>query len=60
MRDVVQNHMLQVLALVAMEPPASLDADVIRNQKVDVLKALRAVDREDAALHSGETAGAAA
>jgi len=52
MRDVVQNHMLQVLALVAMEPPASLDADVIRNQKVDVLKALRAVDREDAALHS--------
>ncbi len=52
MRDVVQNHMLQVLALVAMEPPASLDADVIRNRKVDVLKALRAVDREDAALHS--------
>src|SRR5512139_2841633 len=52
MRDVVQNHMLQVLALVAMEPPASLDADVIRNRKVDVLKALRAVDGEDAALHS--------
>jgi len=49
LRDVVQNHMLQLLALVAMEPPASLDADVVRNQKVEVLKALRAVDREDAA-----------
>jgi glucose-6-phosphate 1-dehydrogenase len=52
LRDVVQNHMLQVLALVAMEPPASLAADVVRNQKVEVLKALRAVDREDAALYS--------
>jgi glucose-6-phosphate 1-dehydrogenase len=41
LRDMVQNHMLQVLALVAMEPPATLDPEVIRNQKVEVLRALR-------------------
>ncbi|HKK53774.1 MAG TPA: glucose-6-phosphate dehydrogenase [Myxococcota bacterium] len=40
-RDMVQNHMLQVLALVAMEPPSTLAADAIRSQKVEVLRALR-------------------
>ncbi len=40
MRDVVQNHMLQLLALVAMEPPATLDAEEIRNHKVSVLDSL--------------------
>jgi glucose-6-phosphate 1-dehydrogenase len=43
-RDVVQNHMLQLLALVCMEPPASLAPDAVRDAKVDVL---RAVDRLD-------------
>jgi len=41
LRDMVQNHMLQILALVAMEPPAALAADTIRSQKVEVLRALR-------------------
>lgn len=41
LRDMVQNHMLQVLALIAMEPPATLDADAVRGQKVELLRALR-------------------
>jgi glucose-6-phosphate 1-dehydrogenase len=40
-RDMMQNHMLQLLALVAMEPPISLAADAIRDEKVKVLRALR-------------------
>jgi glucose-6-phosphate 1-dehydrogenase len=41
LRDMVQNHMLQILALIAMEPPSTLDADAVRGQKVQVLRALR-------------------
>lgn len=41
LRDVLQNHQLQLLTLVAMEPPASLDANAIRDEKVKVLKAIR-------------------
>ncbi|TVR10945.1 MAG: glucose-6-phosphate dehydrogenase [Planctomycetota bacterium] len=41
LRDIVQNHALQLLALVAMEPPANLDADSIRSEKVKVLQSLR-------------------
>jgi glucose-6-phosphate 1-dehydrogenase len=41
MRDLFQNHMLQLLALTAMEPPASFDADALRNEKVKVLSGLR-------------------
>jgi len=40
LRDMFQNHLLQLLALTAMEPPASLEADDIRNEKVKVLRAL--------------------
>lgn len=40
LRDMVQNHMLQLLCLVAMEPPVNLSADSIRNEKVKVLQAL--------------------
>ena len=40
LRDMVQNHMLQLLCLVAMEPPASLDADAVRDEKLKVLKSL--------------------
>ncbi|WP_309751874.1 glucose-6-phosphate dehydrogenase [Novosphingobium sp.] len=43
LRDMVQNHMLQLLALVAMEPPANFDATAIRDEKVKVLRALRTV-----------------
>ncbi|HYV27508.1 MAG TPA: glucose-6-phosphate dehydrogenase [Candidatus Eisenbacteria bacterium] len=41
LRDMVQNHMLQVLALVTMEPPVSLEAEAIRDEKVKVLKSIR-------------------
>jgi len=44
LRDIVQNHMMQLLCLTAMEPPASLSAEAIRDEKVKVLKALRPID----------------
>jgi glucose-6-phosphate 1-dehydrogenase len=47
LRDVVQNHLLQILALVAMEPPASLAADDIRTEKVKVLRNLVPVREAD-------------
>jgi glucose-6-phosphate 1-dehydrogenase len=43
LRDMVQNHMLQLLALVAMEPPALYDATAVRDEKVKVLRSLRLV-----------------
>ncbi|MEE8363862.1 MAG: glucose-6-phosphate dehydrogenase [Dehalococcoidia bacterium] len=42
-RDMFQNHLLQLLAMVAMEPPASLDAEALRNEKVKVLQAVRGI-----------------
>lgn len=47
LRDMVQNHMLQLLCLVAMEPPASMDHDDVRNEKIKVLKALRPITSEN-------------
>ncbi|MEY4159766.1 MAG: glucose-6-phosphate dehydrogenase [Pseudomonadota bacterium] len=47
LRDMVQNHMLQLLALVAMEPPAHYDATAIRDEKVKVLRSLRPVDPQE-------------
>ncbi len=41
LRDMIQNHLMQILTLIAMEPMVSFDADEIRNKKVDVLKAIR-------------------
>jgi glucose-6-phosphate 1-dehydrogenase len=49
LRDMVQNHMLQVLSLVAMEPPVSLDAEPIRDEKVKLLKSIRPLKPEDVA-----------
>jgi len=49
LRDMVQNHMLQVLALMAMEPPVSLEAEAIRDEKVKLLKSIRALDTDDIA-----------
>ena len=43
LRDMFQNHMLQLLALVAIEPPASFDADAVRNEKVKLLSAIRPI-----------------
>ena len=47
LRDMVQNHMLQVLALVSMEPPVSLEAEAIRDEKVKLLKSIRALTPAD-------------
>lgn len=52
LRDMVQSHILQLLCLVAMEPPASLEADRIRDEKVKVLRALRPLSAEHAARDS--------
>lgn len=46
MRDMVQNHLMQLTALVAMEPPASFDADAVRNEKVKVLQSIRPIPAE--------------
>jgi glucose-6-phosphate 1-dehydrogenase len=47
LRDMVQNHMLQLLSLVAMEPPVIYDADDIREKKLDVLRALRPISHDE-------------
>ncbi len=49
LRDMVQNHLLQLLCLVAMEPPAKFDADAIRDEKLKVLNALAPIDAGNAA-----------
>ena len=48
-RDMVQNHLLQLLTMVAMEPPSAMDADALRSKKVDVLKAIRRWTPEEVA-----------
>jgi glucose-6-phosphate 1-dehydrogenase len=50
-RDIFQNHELQVLALVAMEPPASFEPEDVRNEKAKVLKALRRLEGETVDAH---------
>lgn len=52
LRDMVQNHLLQVLSLVAMEPPASLDPNDLRDEKVKVLRSLRKIDQDSVAKHT--------
>jgi len=47
LRDMVQNHLLQLLCLIAMEPPTDLRADSIRDEKVKVLRSLRRISGED-------------
>ncbi|HEY6084963.1 MAG TPA: glucose-6-phosphate dehydrogenase, partial [Nitrospira sp.] len=47
LRDMVQNHILQLLCLVAMEPPYSLDPDVVRNAKMEVLRCLHPIIGKD-------------
>jgi glucose-6-phosphate 1-dehydrogenase len=47
LRDVMQNHLMQILSLVAMEPPARLEADAIRDQKVAVLRAMAPLNLSD-------------
>ena len=47
LRDMFQNHLLQLVSLVAMEPPASFDATALRNEKVKVLSSIRPMKAED-------------
>ncbi|XP_013611768.1 PREDICTED: glucose-6-phosphate 1-dehydrogenase 2, chloroplastic-like isoform X1 [Brassica oleracea var. oleracea] len=49
-RDIMQNHLLQILALFAMETPVSLDAEDIRNEKVKVLRSMRPIQVEDVVI----------
>lgn len=51
MRDMVQNHLLQVLSLITMEPPVSLDAEPIRDEKVKVLKSIRTIAPSEISKH---------
>ena len=52
LRDMVQNHMLQLLALVAMEPPADFDATSVRDEKVKVLRSLRPITAATVETHA--------
>ena len=52
LRDMVQNHMLQLLALVAMEPPTNFDATAVRDEKVKVLRSLRPITAADVEAHT--------
>ncbi|HLK30856.1 MAG TPA: glucose-6-phosphate dehydrogenase [Puia sp.] len=47
LRDMVQNHILQMVCMIGMEAPVSFDADEIRNKKVDVLNAIRKISKDD-------------
>lgn len=51
-RDMIQSHLLQVLALLAMEPPVSLEAESLRDEKVKVLRSIRPVDVSKLASHA--------
>jgi glucose-6-phosphate 1-dehydrogenase len=52
LRDMVQNHMMQLLCLIAMEPPSALEAQAVRDEKVKVLRALVPMTREEVAAHT--------
>jgi glucose-6-phosphate 1-dehydrogenase len=65
LRDMIQSHLLQMLTLVAMEPPPSLDAEALRDEKVKVLRSIRPIPRQAVHAHafraqyrSGEVKGA--
>lgn len=47
MRDMVQNHLLQLLCLITMEPPHSLDGDAVRDEKLKVIRSLRYIDENE-------------
>ena len=51
-RDMVQNHLIQILAMIAMEPPNQIDAESLRSKKVDLLKSVRRWKPEEAMRHA--------
>ncbi|MEM8860820.1 MAG: glucose-6-phosphate dehydrogenase [Chloroflexota bacterium] len=52
LRDMFQNHLMQLMALVSMEPPTSFDADAVRDEKNKVLRAIRPIASDEMAEHS--------
>jgi glucose-6-phosphate 1-dehydrogenase len=52
LRDMVQSHLLQLLTLVAMEPPACMDAEALRDEKVKVLRSIRAIPQSAVHAHA--------
>ena len=54
LRDMVPNHIMQLLSLTAMEPPVSFQADAVRNEQAKILRAVQPLDSEDV-LHSQRT-----
>ncbi len=66
LRDMVQNHLLQLLSIIAMEPPHSMDANAVRDEKLRVLRALKPIEPQDISkiavrgqYHAGVIKGAA-
>ena len=60
LRDMIQNHVMNLLALVAMEPPVAADADAIRDEKYKVLRAVRPIARRSASAWTPRAANTAA
>jgi len=58
MRDMVQNHLMQLLCLIAMEPPSLFDADAVRDEKLKVIRALQPVDHHHIVRGQYDAAGA--
>jgi len=52
LRDMIQNHLLQILCMIAMEPPITFQAEEIRNRKVDVLRAVRRIAPEEVSQYA--------
>lgn len=52
LRDMIQNHLMQLLCLIAMEPPCNLDSNSIRDEKVKVIRSLRRIKSSDVALNT--------
>ena len=52
LRDMLQNHLMQLLTVVAMEPPPSLDADAVRDEKVKVLRSIRPISKRSVHAHA--------
>lgn len=52
LRDMVANHLMQLLALTAMEPPVAFDADSVRDKKIEVWRSIRVMNPDDVAIHT--------
>jgi glucose-6-phosphate 1-dehydrogenase len=52
LRDMIQSHLLQLMALVAMEPPASMDAEALRDEKVKLLRSIRPIKKNQVNSHA--------